>query len=659
MISIERQGNCLLVKSPFWSIRHNLLKGGLPDEMRVFHGTDANLLRGVAGARVDSQAEEFEAAPKLAVSRRGRYRTVEFSGFLCDRGGKRSSIRYTHLYRYSEYGIRNELTLSAAGGIRAKAFTACELKLQGRFNEYVWGSTDWARNKCVGYDTFGPQCSDIRESMRIGTLRREDRRPWQISAFNRGIEGISWIGDSKQYLWDSGALAGKGSYSLAKTHDGVDIEVSPVRHPVTVSLGREVSLAWYIMLPNRRATCRPKFAEVQVQSVPFPDEKLLTMWARSGVNLLRFHDDCDYEGRSDLYWHDGAFPPYGPGKMKQMDCFIKTVHKLGMKVVPYFSPEMLAPDTPIFARHGREWFSQAFPDGELRYLASPRQGCYGAMMCLDSDACRTWYMQHIKKVVDTYGFDGCYYDYNAPIWCHNPGHLPGEHNGVDGIVEILEETRQWLGDRILHVHGCGYQCWVLYHNIADRVITLEEGRHRIGAMGLHEYPSSIEYMGSAEMGIVANCFEDDTVPCAGTQKRGIAQIVHMNATPTVHAYSSNHGHNNLGFADWESFIADPDAAFGLFRKFAGIDFSQYRFVSYRSGLTRFEPDRPDLLASAYIGKDILAVVSNQTNRRVKGGGVAVRDAAAGQAVRGKFPSLRPHEVAIVCIPTQTKTGNNR
>jgi hypothetical protein len=600
---------------------------------------------------VDALGEEFESRPKLTVRRSGDYQTLELAGHLCDRTGKRSSIRFTHRYRYSEYAIRNELTLSCPGGIRAKTLTACTLSLSHCFDEYVWGSTDWAKDKHVAYDTFGPQCTDIRERMGIGFLRQDARRPWQISAFNRGVEGLSWIGDSRQYLWDGGIFQGKGSYSLSKTHDGVKIDVSPVRQSHAVNCGREVSLAWYVMLPNRRATCRPKYAEVQVQSVPFPPEKLLRAWADSGVNLLRFHDDCDYEGRSDLYWHDGAFPPYSPDKMKDLARFIKTVHKLGMKVVPYFSPEMLAPDVPVFAKHGREWYSMAFPDGEVRYLPSPRAGCYGAMMCLDADPCRKWYVQHVKKVVDTYGFDGCYFDYNAPIWCHNPGHLPGEHNGVDGIVTLLEEIRRWLGDRILHVHGCGFQCWLLYHNIADRVITLEEGKHAIGAMGLGEYPSSIEYMGTAEMGIVANCFEDPGVPNAGVQKRGIAQIVHMNATPTVHAYSSNHGHNNLGYPDWPSLIRDEDAAFGLFRKFAKIDFTKYRFVSYRSGLARVEPERSDLLCSAYIGKDdILAVVSNQTNKRVKGGVVKVRDLGSGQPSTGRFAPLRPYEVAIVVLP---------
>jgi hypothetical protein len=647
MISVAREGDGLLVQSPYWRVRHDLRQGGLPAEMRVFHGTDANLLTRAAGARVDGWSEEFEARPKLATRRSGGVTVVEFSGALCARGGARSGIRFTHRYLYTDYRIRNELVLRGAGGIRARTLTACTLSLSRCFNEYVWGSTDWAKNKCLGWDTFGPQCTDIRDRMDNGFVRQEARRPWQISAFNRGIEGVSWIGDSHQYRWDGGRFQGRGAYSLAKTYEAVEIEASPVKQERALDCGREVALNWYIMLPNRRATCRPKYAEVQVQSVPFPDDKLLRAWADSGVNLLRFHDDCDYEGRSDLYWHDGQFPPYSPDKMKALQRFLKVCHALDMQVVPYFSPEMLAPDVPVFARHGREWYSMAFPNGEVRYLPSPRAGVYGAMMCLDADPCRKWYIRHIKQVVDACGFDGCYFDYNVPLWCHHPGHLPGEHNGVDGIVALLEDIRRGLGDRILHVHGCGYQCWLLYHNIADRVITLEEGQRRIGAMGLHEYPSSIEYMGTAEMGIVANPFEDESVPRGGVQKRGIAQIVHLNATPTVHAYSGNHGHNNCGYPDWGSFIRDEDAAFGLFRKFARIDFTRYRFVSYRSGLARIEGDRSDVLCSAYVGPDILAVVSNQTNKRVPGGTIRVRDLGRGTAARGRFGALRPYEVAIV------------
>ena len=76
MISVRREGDYLAVQSPFWSVRHDLRRGGLPDEMRVAHGTDTNLLYRMAGAGVDALREEHERRPKLAVSRRGDRQAV-------------------------------------------------------------------------------------------------------------------------------------------------------------------------------------------------------------------------------------------------------------------------------------------------------------------------------------------------------------------------------------------------------------------------------------------------------------------------------------------------------------------------------------------------------------------------------------------------------
>jgi hypothetical protein len=647
MINFTRDGDFLTATSPFWSVRHNIRKGGLADEMRVFHGTNTNLLTRLGGACVDRVHEEFERQPTLTIGRQGDGRVAEFAGFLCDEAGRRSAIRFVHRYIYTEYAIRHELRLASSGGIRARALTACVLHLSHCLDEYVWGSTDWNKNKPRGWEVIGPHCDDIRESLPPGFFRQDNRRPWQISAFVRGVEGVSWIGDSRQYLWDGGRFQGRGAYSIARTTEEVTIEVAPVRQERAIDCGREVALRWYVMLPNRTATCRPKYREVAIYSLPFPDESLLHAWADSGVNLIRIHEGDDYEGRTCGFWHTGMFPPYSPEKMKELGRFIKRCHALGMKIIPYMSPEELSPESPVFARHARDWYSMGFPNGNIRYTAAPRMSIYGALMCIDSE----WgdrFFQLMKQTVDVCGFDGVYYDWCTPLTCHHPGHMSGEHNGVDGLVTLLENTRRWLGERLFVIHACGFQCWLLYHNIADQIVTLEEGKHNVGAVeGLSEYPSSIEYMGSASPAIVPNVLQSESVPNGMILKRGVAQLVHLNAIPYIYSYSGNSGYKNFGYPDWPSFIRDADGCFALYRMFAGIDFTQYRFVGYRSGWTRVEGNRADVLCSAYIGKEAFAVVSNQTAQRVKGGGVTVRDVNSAQPVRGRFGALRPYEVQIV------------
>lgn len=44
--------------------------GGLPDDVRVFHGTNTNLLTRMDGAAVDGLREENESQPSATVRRR-------------------------------------------------------------------------------------------------------------------------------------------------------------------------------------------------------------------------------------------------------------------------------------------------------------------------------------------------------------------------------------------------------------------------------------------------------------------------------------------------------------------------------------------------------------------------------------------------------------
>ena len=140
-------------------------------------------------------------------------------------------------------------------------------------------------------------------------------------------------------------------------------------------------------------------------------------------------------------------------------------------------------------------------------------------------------------------------------------------------------------------------------------------------------------------------FESEKVPTGMILKRGIANMVHLNAIPYIYYYV-NTAWKNFAYRDWKSFIADEDAIFGLFRKFKDIDLTQYRFVGPRSGLVGVER-RSDVLCSAYVGKDTLAVVSNQTPKKVPGGNAFVRDAAGGACARLAFGPLRPYEVKIL------------
>ncbi len=647
MVNIVRGQGFILAQTQYWSVRHDLARGGLIDEIRVLNGTGANLVAGPGGAVVDSWREAMENRPRVRIGAEAGRRVIEFGGSLRDNNGSKGPIRFLHRYLYSEYSIRNELTLWSDRGIRARKLTACWFSVCNRLDEYAWGSADFVKFKPPIYDTFGPVHFDQSGQVKRGVLQKDDRRPWQVNLFQRGVEGIGWTGDSRQYAWDGGLFKGKGAFSISSAGGRTQVALSPLDQDQPMPCGKTLQFNWYLSISNRAATCRRNYREIAICSTPFPSEELTRAWAKSGVDLLRIHEGEDYENRSNFFWHDGAFPPYSPAKMKLLGKYIKLCHKLGMKIIPYFSGYELSPEVPAFRKHGLEWYCPGFPDGHMRFTPTGRRNAvYGALMCPDSPW-GDWLKRYIKKCVDTYGFDGYYLDWGAPVPCHNYNHLPGEHNGADGLVDLLEDTRRWLGDRLMVVHVGGQQCWLLPHNIAEQTVTLEEARRNIGDGGIEQYPFSIEFMGSGSAGIVPNTFEDEKLPGGWNLKRGIANLVHLNAIPYAYAYSNISGWKNFGYRDWKSFLADEDSLFGLFRKFKDIDVTKYRFVSPRSGLVGVEGSRRDVLCSAYVGKDTLAVVSNQTARPAPGGTAVVRPPPGGRALRLPFGRLRPYEVKIL------------
>ena len=208
MVNIVRKQGLLLVQSQFLSVRHDLARGGLADEIRVFHGTGANLVAKPGGAVVDSWQEAMENQPRVRVGEEGGRSVVEFRGVLRDAGGVRGPVNFLHRYLYSEYSIRNELTLWSDHGIRARKLTACGFSLCNGLDEYAWGSADFVRFKPPIYDTFGPAHFDQSGQVKRGVLQKDDRRPWQVNVFKRGVEGVGWTGDSHQYAWDDGTFKG-------------------------------------------------------------------------------------------------------------------------------------------------------------------------------------------------------------------------------------------------------------------------------------------------------------------------------------------------------------------------------------------------------------------------------------------------------------------
>ena len=619
-ITLQQEEQYLFVTSPYWQVTHDLRAGGTVSSIRISHASNRNLLRKAVSACVDNWHESAETSPAVKVKRSKNHLLIEFSGRLTNQTGKPGPIRYVHRYLYSLYSIQNELTLLPLRKLSVRSIITSSYLLDRSLNEYSWGSTDYELIKPRHLNLFGPHYDDIfgRLAGQKKTVFESQKRPWQITVFRRGSEGICWTGDSKQFTWEKPLGTETNSkFSLRDSANGPEIILAPLQQKPNArpaNLDKELCLKWYLILPNVRNKERPKYYEVVCGTCPFPSESHIAALASTGVNLIRIHDDVDNRGWTKNNWHDGSFPPFDPPKMKELLRFIRCCHKHHIKVIPYFSGWELYPTTPAFKKYAGKWYSPSHPNGQIRFTPSPKAGVYGALMCPDSGWGK-FLERLIIRTVDEFGFDGYYLDWPSPWPCFNYDHFPGEHNGVDALLGMLERTRQWLGDRLLVIHACGMCGWLMHHNIADQIVTLEEGKKNLGDFeSLDDYPGSIRLMGSASVSLVPGLFDRSPKgksPRYGFQK-GLAHAVLLNALPYSYLFRET---NSLGesfkhnYKNWRSAITDKRGLYAAYRAFSKYDFTKYRFYDSNSGVAQSRKKR--LGAATFIGDyDAILVVSN-------------------------------------------------
>ena len=347
-----------------------------------------------------------------------------------------------------------------------------------------------------------------------------------------------------------------------------------------VTLSEPLILGWYWFLPNVRRLGRRRYYEVVIQTTPFPSEEVLDRWQERRVDLIRIHNDADYAGGSDDYWHDGRHPPFGPEKMQCMAAFVQAAHARGMKVIPYFDGWDLSPDTPLFAAHAQEWYAPSKPGGKKRYTPNAGAGVWGCLMCPDSG----WQQaleRNIRAAIDELGFDGFYLDWSSPGPCFNEGHLPGPHNGIDGLLGVLERLRRDYPDKIIVIHSGGQLMWLFHHNIADQYVTLEEGKKEGGYTpeSIAEYPVTADYMGVGPVSAVPNIYH-------GVSRvnlyRGLVHAALLGCPPYSYVFQAA----SLGYADWREEADDPCGILAAMARYAQYDWARYHFYSISTGVAR-------------------------------------------------------------------------
>ena len=592
MIKVSRENDSLIVESGYWVLRHNLARGGCVDDIRIRYGSNTNLLADASDTILNGVRESEECQPIVHVEELDGDAVVTMSGRL---GGKNGRIQYSHRYHYTPWSIRHSMTIQPDMPLCVKRLVGIKMAFAGGFTHYTWGSADFAKSKPRFMHIVGPHYDDLFGEIPANpvVLHEDLARPWSAALIRRGIEGIQWCGDSHVYQWDE--LGPRRSFRLSRLSHGVELELNPIADEQGVELAGPITLGWYWILPNIRRLGRKRHYEVAIQTVPFPADGMLDAWKAKGIDVLRIHDDNDKVNGTDDYWHDGRHPPFGPEKMTRLRRLIDAAHRRDMKIIPYFSGHELSPDTSLFAEHAGEWYASSCPNGHKRYTPSSGAGVYGALMCPMSG----WgeaLEKNIRSAIDELGFDGFYLDWTDPQPCFNTRHLPGPHNGIDGLIRLLERMRRHIPEGII-VSVCAGKTMLAHNiNVADQYVTFEEGlRGNEQTPGsLESYPMMIDYMGAGVASAVPNILYGAD---RSRLYRGLVHVALLGLPP--YPYVNVVDQRALGYESWKDEVEDPRGMFGMSSCYAQYDWEQYHFYSALTGVTSVPG--PGLAAAVYLG----------------------------------------------------------
>lgn len=519
----ERRG-LLVLSTPYYSIHHDLKRGGAIADIHYTHGNVANLLvspfaSSIAMVRRErpaiqghpSRSQEIlddlnDASPSVSVSHSGPTPVVTVESRLLgpddlDAGVK---TRTVYQYRWGHIKIHKEFIFPQEP-LQTATLTTLSTVLDRSLTHY--GHRPGEFDDAVR-DPFGIQKMQWGETQAGSGFHASFSTryvPCHIVLANPGIEGIEWFvsDDLAQWYYQMTREPGTGSVSLdPRTHPlGVALTVSPLALPSNVGRSSKparsgfVALAgtytfdYYIGVPILEGHAHKRWLDrsFTANHGNWVSDDQIRRNAEAGVINMTLHNDGG-NGPNDLFWHDGTYPPFPPDEMKKMEHVVAAIHQNGMTTQPYFSNHELNPSTETFKVHGEEWGRKPDDQGNL----SPENE-FGFLMCLKS-GWTDFFKGYVDTVLKHGHWDGTYYDWNTGLYCNNPLHMGQSSNGVSGekrlgayafsptghwdideLLEMMEWTRRRVGpDKLMIVHTTGTPM-LAAENYADYVITMEWG----------------------------------------------------------------------------------------------------------------------------------------------------------------------------------------
>jgi len=489
--SCRRQGRKVTVANEYWEVVHDADQGGCPVSLVFRNGSRRNFFVRPPQAHIavnepGSWATFYRQAhcrkAAIGIARKEDRLELTLRGFFASEAGRRLPVDYEQTYVYYGFGmVRVRLTIKVKRPLRncVVEFSPCSF--------YVSGKTNMFGVRPAGYSGAIPPEPAVE--WREVTYRRSyaDRRPPSLNypplyfcMTEQGVEGLEYYRGADYAPWETpfgleagGAVFRANPVPRGTPFFGAERDAFYVENNLICKWGDfasipagpaafEFTLGLPFVKPRQEARRHVFHALVQPRPA-WPDFRRLKKLADSGVTLLRLHDDNTAVTPS---WADGRYPPYPPEVMRGMDEMIANAHRLGMKIVPYFSLKEFHRSCPEYRRNAPVWKRQSTRDAAK---IDGEYGIYGGYMCMASDWLE-FRKQSIDLVLRKHAFDGLYFDHTWPRVCRNARHMRGHvHTDMDQVLDFLRWSRARVGpDGVVFLHNSATPT-MIGENLADLV----------------------------------------------------------------------------------------------------------------------------------------------------------------------------------------------
>ncbi|MCD6562682.1 MAG: hypothetical protein J7K23_02045 [Thermoproteales archaeon] len=573
----------LRVSNGFWEVVHDSGRGGCITDIRFIYGSGKNLLVDPIISYFGEYMDVFDDSAVLQVVKEDSKSVVVYvNGVLKNKDKRDLGIRYEYVYEYrNEYVkiIRKYMFDKGIAGIW-RVGVGC-FSVRSELNEYA------VRSSHIYDSSRSRVCPAKWGRTRPGTEYRECNIPLYVALFDRGMEGIEFLPGSDLSEWFSQLVdePNNALFEIRNDGDRVGVVLEPFRSRIGgysgILLSGTYVFTTYIGLPNIRKFMPRRYMHLMFTNHPWPSDEEIREWAYRGVTVVRLHND--YHPSGD-FWHDGSWPPYDEYGMRELRRVIDTCHQYGIRIVPYFSLAELNPKSDAFADGYIVWRRSV--DGRNTIIETgPPSRYYGFMMCLKS-GWKDFLKKYVRKVVETLGFDGVYYDYAHYWYCDNKLHSKSPHTAVDDLFDFLEWTRELVKKRdgVLLLHASAWVPSIIVENFADGHIMFEDQVRHEDIPDLEDFHPHILFMNVAPK-----------IPCpitAAIQKHGDDALWELCAKSILLGVFP-HGRMH------ESLLS-------LFESFRAFDLGKFRFAPYMAGYVKTDNDA--VKGAVYYNDDMMLVV---------------------------------------------------